>query len=310
MDRENTHTLLELLGSSKTVDRGEWVSGECPFASWTHSEGQDSHPSFGVSVGQSSGFHCFTCGVRGPVTKLPTMMAHYTEEDPLELRKHISVTENVFGAVASKATINLVEIPKETYDKYDEVPDAILKKFNLDLVSKYLWRLKFDSEEQRLLFPVYDKLGRFVGVRGRFVGNSEMLGVLRYRSYSELVRGTDCKRAGVWFGEHFPIVPGKRLVLVEGERDAIALRQIGVQNVYASMGASVATAQIDKLLRLPERTVIQLYLDNDEAGERSKERIQKRLYGSFRVVSVKDYRGTKDPAEAVERGVATSALRS
>ena len=66
MKEDNIIKLLPLLGSTfKKVRSYSWVVGSCPFAPWKHGGGVDRNPSFGISIGSVSSYHCWSCAEKG-----------------------------------------------------------------------------------------------------------------------------------------------------------------------------------------------------------------------------------------------------
>lgn len=303
MERENIKELLRMMGIDKIVDRGNWVSASCPFAEFEHEDGIDYHPSFGISVGERSVYNCFTCGKKGPLTTLSTSMSFMLGQDMIELRDFISRHEGLFITGDREREERILDPIKESIlDSYKKFTNNI---GSINKESIELWELKFDPAEYRLIFPVRDKFGRLVGIRGRFMGTDD--GVLKYRSYSELNPSGDAKRSGVWYGMHFPLSK-KPIVLVEGERDAILLKQTGISNVWASMGASISVAQIESLRSV--NNYLYMYFDNDSSGREAEKTVYKKCRGLTRIYSIDNHYGTKDPAEAVEKGVINKALKA
>lgn len=299
MDEKNLITLLKSMGLTKISKKSGWVMCSCPFSQWNHENGRDTKPSFGVSIGKTSTYHCFACDVKGPLTSLPSSLTFLLGRDLPEVRDFINQYENTLLETYESTSKKVLEvIPDNLYKKYS----VASRVRGISLPSIGHWNLRYDDKEHRILFPIKDVFGRLVGIRGRALnGNS-----LRYRSYTELSpNGRDAKSFGVWFGMHFPLVEGKKLILVEGEIDAILLKQIGVQNVWASMGASIASNQMKtlKLLNVPLVT----YFDNDKSGQNASSKI---AIECGNVYKISNYHGAKDACDAIEKRVIFQVLKS
>jgi DNA primase len=150
----------------------------------------------------------------------------------------------------------------------------------------------------RLMFPLADARGRIVGfqarklreddpLRGKYVNSPE--GELFHKS--AVLYGLNLARAA--------IAKQERAVVVEGNTDVIALRQVGFEPVVASMGTALTEQQLKELQRLTRR--LYLCFDADAAGEaatlRGMELAAERGF-EIRVVALPP--GT-DPADEPER---------
>lgn len=303
MNRESIYELLNVIGVRKIRDRGDWVSCSCPFAEWTHENKKDTNPSFGISVGASSFYHCFTCGskVKGHITNLPTIFERYSNRDMDKLRELISKNEGLFSADKTKVS------------RANDMPESVLKMFSklkggirgLTKETVKAHGLVYDSREDRMIIPVRDIFGRLITLRGRYLGDSKE--VLRYREYSEFASSSP-KKCGIWYGMDRPLVEGKALVLVEGEIDAMLLRQAGVNNVWASIGASITLQQV-YTIRDSNRPVV-LFFDKDKAGQEAAQNLYLKCKGLFPIYQISNYYNCKDAGEAVEKKLIKQVLKS
>jgi len=304
MEREAIKELMELLGIQKIRDRTGWVSGSCPFAPYApeHDDRKDDNPSFGISVGEGSMYNCFTCGRKGRLAVLPSTLALMTGHDCIQAREFISKFDTVGKTKHLKPILDALPATELTkfimFGKGDLGP--------ITTASIKLWNLRYDPQEKRLIFPIYDSFGRLVGIRGRSLQDNK--NVAKYRTYVVQPKGGEAKAAGVWYGMQFELVPEKYLVLVEGERDAILLKQTGVSNVWGSMGIPPSKAQSESLKTVQNPVLI--YTDNDKAGQKAALEIYKELRGYMPLFRIGNHYETKDPAEAVEKGIIYKILRT
>lgn len=276
--------------------------GSCPFASVTHEKGTDYKPSFGIKIGSPSGYHCFSCGVKGTLFTLPSSLSFVVGGDYTDLSSYIESHESI-EFVIEEEVINktMPAIPIQIYHQFKRAFSwrGITEK-DIDL-----WDLRVDIEQKNYLFPIFDLMGRLVGIRGRSFVNTR-----DFKSYSHLSPiNKDAKSFGMWFGMGNPLIPDKMLVLVEGERDAILLRRAGVKNVWASMGASITDSQIVSIKSIPYK--ILLFFDNDKAGKQAMDKVISECSSVVKALFyISDYYGAKDPAEAVEKGIIKKVLSS
>lgn len=176
-----------------------------------------------------------------------------------------------------------------------------------DTISRY--NLRWDTKEQRLIFPVFTATGKLVGFRGRAAAADAKL---KYREYSELCpKKQSLKGHGIWYGMHRQIDEKQKIILVEGEMDAVKLSQAlkGRGGIWASMGASISEEQIRVLQAL--KNPLLLFFDNDEAGVTARNKILAKIKKvKTGVYIVSDYAGCKDPDEIVAKGLLKRVLKS
>jgi hypothetical protein len=312
MDRGHIRQLLILLDADKIIDRSEWVMTSCLFAPWTHSKGTDSRPSFGISVGRQSHYHCFSCQRSGPLPMLVTSLCMLRGQDNLTAREFVMNHEDlsVDPYEDLKDGEPLTVLSKTLLKKFCPAHTAltIIKKRGISQEMIDLFHLRYDPKEARLIFPIYSGKGDLVGFRGRAAGDDK----IKYREYSELCpKKQSMKGHGIWFGmQHVPPV-NQKVIIVEGELDAIKLTQAlgGRFGVWASMGASISEEQIKVLQAL--KNPILLFLDNDEAGRVARDKILLKLKKvKTGIFEITDYSGCKDPDEIVTKGALNKAFKS
>lgn len=127
----------------------------------------------------------------------------------------------------------------------------------------------FDTWTNRVAIPIRDADGQLVGFKGRAIIDGAN------RKYDLLGDDPERKlRYGVGYG--FTIydprevifgldrVQGDRLVVCEGELNAVALRQAGVSNAVA-IGTTTITLEQQRLLRWHAKEIV-LFYDSDPAG--------------------------------------------
>jgi len=303
MERKAIHELLKMMGAKNIMDREEWVSCSCLFAPWKHAGKRDRNPSFGISVGKASFFNCFGCHMKDDIRMLPTAYSRYNKAFSTDkVRAFIAKKEGLFAPasedeVKPKTMSVISEKELSTFSKLRPVRGLSQKT-----IDRY--GLRYDSKEDRMVIPIRDIHGRLVTLRGRYMGRKES--VLRYREYSEL-SCTSPKSAGIWFGMHDKLKPNKHLVLVEGEIDAMLLKQEGISNVWGAMGSALSKAQIQTLRGVSSPVL--LFFDNDEAGHSSMKKIVTKLAGLTPLYHISNYRGVKDAGEAVDKGILKKVLR-
>jgi DNA primase len=116
----------------------------------------------------------------------------------------------------------------------------------------------------RLLFPLADPRGRVRGFQARKLREDDPLRAKYVNSpegelfrKGDLLYGLDRARAA--------IAKQERAIVVEGNTDVLALRQVGLEPVAASMGTALTERQLKELTRLTHK--LYLCFDGDAAGE-------------------------------------------
>jgi DNA primase len=116
----------------------------------------------------------------------------------------------------------------------------------------------------RLMFPLADARGRVLGYSARKLREDDPL----QAKYVNSPEGELFHKSAVLYGLHLArqaIAKEEHAIVVEGNTDAIALRQAGLEPVVASMGTALTERQLGELKRLARR--IFLCFDADAAGQ-------------------------------------------
>ncbi|MEM1672143.1 MAG: toprim domain-containing protein [Archaeoglobaceae archaeon] len=256
-----------------------WVMTNCPFAPYTHPDGDDRKFSFGISV--KNGFNCFTCGQKGSLYQLPRILARFTKRYNYELEEFISLwaDEEDDGVVTSDYSYSEVD-----FSFLNQLPYANGEKFIARSLAEK-WGVKVDYQRRFMYFP-YMTLDR---------------GIVNVK-----VRSLDEKRfyylvpqAKIWYGEHTLVNYDGKLIIVEGERDAILVSGITRHPVLATSG--FPTLDMIKALRPYFKGSIYLWFDNDRAGMKILKFMVGELVDCKRVYCF-NWEGLsfKDPAEMIE----------
>ena len=267
------------LERSKIVEgkKGSWLMFPCPLASITHQKGTDRHPSFGISLGQQSCFHCFTCGYKGRFRSLLRIISDFYG---LDLKGSIDLADKL-----DRETVESI-----LYQKRDEHQRLILSDKALIWPSvltslegmEYLasrrinaeqakfWDLRFDEKNQNVVFPV-----RTIGINGAVGRNVHKK---KYHNYFGMDT-SDC------LGGYDKLSPDtKKLILVEGHFGMINIfpiaRRFGY-DVVCSFTAKCSDVQKELILNTDKRLFVGY--DLDSAGTKGYAEI--RDSGKFRSLS-------------------------
>jgi DNA primase len=150
----------------------------------------------------------------------------------------------------------------------------------------------------RLVFPLADARGRVVAFSARKLREDDPLRAKYVNSpESELFH-----KSAILYGLHLArgaIAKQDRAVVVEGNTDAIALRQAGLEPVVASMGTALTERQLRELSRLTHR--VWLCFDADAAGEAATLRGMELATGHGLDIRVVTLPQGLDPADVADR---------
>jgi 5S rRNA maturation endonuclease (ribonuclease M5) len=311
---------LKMLGVSNIEVGDEWVKASCPLAYWNHRKadgtpGTDSRPSFGVAVGKKSHYNCFACGP-GHLQTLLTALMYNTgkdydkEQDFLFKHEGSNFGEYEDGVEDAEPGEVLSVLPTVLLKRYSPIHTnfTFCKKRHISEESIKRFHLRYDPTRGRFILPIFDGKNQLVGIRGRATNETTLP---KYLEYSEVSPNRSSPKAhGIWFGQQFPPPKNKKLILVEGEIDAIRLWQVTKRDgIWASMGASISREQLKTLEGIRNNPII-LFYDNDEAGHKATNKILSHLRGVVpNIFKVVNYAGCKDPAEMCDKRVIVEAFR-
>ena len=121
----------------------------------------------------------------------------------------------------------------------------------------------YDRFRGRLMFPIRDPRGRVIGFGGRILGEGEPKYLNspdtplfdKGRTLYNIDRASPASRAA------------KRLIVVEGYMDVIALDRAGIGEVVAPNGTAVTEAQLERMWRLDPSPI--MCFDGDSAGRKA-----------------------------------------
>lgn len=127
----------------------------------------------------------------------------------------------------------------------------------------------YDRFRGRLMFPIIDSRNRVVAFGGRTTSDQKP-------KYTNSPTTALFKKSRELFGvvqAQAEIVRTRKVLVVEGYTDVLALHQHGVTNVVASCGTAVTTEQIRRLFELSDEIIFSF--DGDAAGYLAAEKTSK-----------------------------------
>jgi hypothetical protein len=270
--------------------RTGWVISTCPFARWTHEQGVDRNPSFGVSTNESSNigerrhraqvYHCFSCQKTGIFEDLPFNLRELYRADPKGERPAYGKALEIIVA-EEEDDIDFDGIPDfdEPMIDPDEViawPEFYLESFRsvfaFERAVDYLQTrqitervaqvldLRFDTSRDRVCFPIRDFDSRLVGLHGRTISDHPM----PYYAY-----GYENRRNRLpWLGEQWFNLD-KTVLLVESVFDLASVRRV-YNNAACGLSSGLSDAKIKRIDGAVQ--YVTLY-DHGTGGDRARERL-------------------------------------
>lgn len=125
----------------------------------------------------------------------------------------------------------------------------------------------YDALRHRLVFPIFDAIGRPIAFGGRKLREEDEP---KYLNSPETAL---FNKSATLYGLHAakkPIIDAKTAVIVEGYTDVIACHQAGATNVVATLGTALTPQHARELRKYAEKVV--LVFDADTAGQKAADR--------------------------------------
>lgn len=268
--------LLYQLGATKVKlnSKGTDLLANCPLQRFTHSDGIDKNPSFGISLNYGNKYNCFSCGLKGQgIISLLTKVLKYDPQIQPLINQY-SQYENTFlvsellEAVQRFSDQTKADLAKTKFSIWDEtaieqfkgkipmyVIDRIGAGVELEEVLNVarLFTLGYDDTNCVLIIPIRDKNYRIVGISRRYLEKGQYMDVFGWQKGEYL------------YGEQFFDSDNPNVYIVEGYFDVWRLYALGYTNVYAVMGNKITERQSHKIAALCRNTYI--FPDGDLAGQ-------------------------------------------
>ena len=150
----------------------------------------------------------------------------------------------------------------------------------------------YDNFRNRMMFPIIDLRGNVVAFSGRRLNEEDR------QKYVNTSDTPVYKKGNSIFGLNFAKnTSDKKLIIVEGQMDVIALHQAGFTNAVACLGTALTTEQANILSRYADELLI--CYDSDEAGKKATARALGVLGKTGLKLKVINMEGGKDPDEII-----------
>lgn len=263
----------------------------CPF--------HDDHtPSFSMSLVNGL-FICFSCGAKGNFRQFLTQVGM----SPEEIKYH-------YGRTLETLRKNAPPPPDPTkpgvvMETNRHVPEELLGIFNflpLDLVDEGFdeetlqsFQIGVDKKHERITFPIRDLHGNLVGISGRAMHLDQEP---RYKVYDREYQSWDLppydtdKSLCLWnahevYARRRNTTSSDPIVIVEGFKACMWLRQAGIADVTALMTNDMSWGQRWMLSRMGDSFIVML--DNNSAGVKGTINVTRELAKISQNVRVVEY---------------------
>lgn len=151
----------------------------------------------------------------------------------------------------------------------------------------------YDLFRNRLMFPIFDAMGKIVAFGGRVLDDSQP----KYLNSPETPLYTKGRHL---YGLNLAkSSPDKRLVLVEGYMDTLAMHQAGIDNAVAALGTAMTEAQANLIRKYTDQVIVGF--DADAAGQNATLRSLDILTSRGLKVTVLRVPDGKDPDEFIRK---------
>ncbi len=154
----------------------------------------------------------------------------------------------------------------------------------------------YDALRNRLVFPIFDQIGRVVGFGGRRLNDEDEPKYLNSPESRVFDKGSTL------FGLHQAqraIQNARTAVVTEGYTDAIACHQHGFAHTVATLGTALTTRHAALLRRLADRVV--LLFDGDDAGLKAADRALEVVFAEPIDIRVAVLPGGDDPDDLLKQ---------
>lgn len=173
------------------------------------------------------------------------------------------------------------------YDKPVPFKDWIEEGISYKTQIKY--GVGFDLESKRVVFPIYNRFGDIVGVKGRAVDDDVD---------PKYIYLYNCNISQEWYNWHLAhpyILMERKVIIVESEKSCMKFTTNGICNTLAICSSDISDFQVDMIKKLGLDIEIYLAYDKDKTPKEVREQAKKfsgrKVYG---IVDMEDMLGEKD----------------
>ena len=175
-------------------------------------------------------------------------------EDNWVPKKKVELFGGIYNRIVNKTTSNelLKEYPREILDNYDLACNERFRRDGISYRTQRHFGLMFDVASNRIVIPLYDELGRLVGVKGRINRSDIDDNVPKYLYLYE------CMASKTLYGyyQNYQDLFGADIVVGESEKMVMQAYSFGAKNVVGLGSNSLSEKQANLLLQMSPKKII------------------------------------------------------
>lgn len=268
-------------------------------------------------------FICFNeqCNLKGGLPKLLHLLG-MTPRQVSAYVENIQLEEAPTFRQRAKSLRQKVLLPEYFLGAYAYLPDPLVRAgFSRDILAEH--QVGFDRVKSRITFPLRNHLGELLAVIGRSHPDRYPKYLVYEKEYAKIVPGYSVKHRDHLYGidtvyaENY--MRGEQqgpVIIVEGYKACLWLRQAGYRNTVALQGSAMTPVQEIMLSRLSGEKIV--FLDNEPGKNYPDNKKRCAAYGIAQRLSnnsiskVADYPASKRGAspDDLAEGELADTLRS
>lgn len=139
----------------------------------------------------------------------------------------------------------LKPISEKILSYYLPYPNLMFQKDNIPLSIQKEFEVGYDPFTNYITIPIRDELGSLVGVKGRWVGESDGI----HSKYTYIER---CNKSRILYGYYQNkeyIKNSAKLFIVESEKAVMQLAGLGIRNAVSTGGKTISKTQVELITR-------------------------------------------------------------
>lgn len=155
-------------------------------------------------------------------------------------------------------------LPEEVMNDYLPYPshDWIEEGISYDI--QKLYDVRFDLESHRIVFPIRNRFGKIVGVKGRLISKEDE------RFEPKYIYLHKCNISQEWFNFFYAlpyILAEKKVIIVESEKSCMKFASLDIWNTIAIGSSDISTVQADIVKMIGIDIEIYLAYDKDKSAK-------------------------------------------
>lgn len=251
--------IVEYIGETETLQRkGNNYFTNCPF------HDGDNTPSLCIYPDDNK-WYCFGCGAGSSIYDWIIKKKHVKFPEAVEEVIRLTGCQ-AEECVESESVAFLKELKKCSQPKKQQTQERVKLDWDSDYINKYsdelpeewlsedmtiealkTYNIRIDNNANRIVYPVMDSDGNFIGVKGRTrLESYKELGLSKYMNYQKI--GTIDYFQG-WQQALPGIKDEKSVIIFEGVKSCIKAWGWGIKNTVASETSNLSDGQLELLIK-------------------------------------------------------------